>query len=69
MYPRVVHMDEEESGPLTASEAAQAIGIDRSTLTRRTKAGLITPLKKLPGIRGAYLYSPEEVERAKEAKS
>ena len=63
----VVHMKNNESReagvPLTASEASDKMGVDRSTLTRWVAAGLISPLKKLPGVRGAMLFSPQDIQR------
>ena len=63
----VVHMKNNESReaevPLTASEASAKMGVDRSTLTRWVAAGQISPLKKLPGVRGAMLFSPSDIER------
>lgn len=55
--------------PLTSQEAADELGIDRSTLTRWVAAGEITPIKKLPGSRGAFLFSTQEVQRIKETRT
>ena len=51
---------------LTAAETcAELGGIDRSTLTRWVQSGRITPARKLPGLTGAYLFDPTEVQRVK----
>lgn len=51
---------------LTSAEVCDMLGgIDRSTLSRMVKEGRITPAIKLPGLRGAFLFEPTEVERAK----
>jgi excisionase family DNA binding protein len=44
------------------AEAAQVLGIDRSTLSRWTKDGRITPALQLPAHKGAYLYHRADVE-------
>ena len=48
---------------VTSAEACEALHVDRSTLTRWVAAGKITPLTKLPGSTGAFLFDPSEVER------
>lgn len=51
--------------PLIGSaEVCQRLGIDRSTLTRRVARGEMTPVQKLPGHTGAFLFEAAEVERA-----
>lgn len=52
---------------LTTAEAAEALHVSRATLIRMVRAGRLEPTWKLDGIRGAYLFSPAEVERAREA--
>jgi excisionase family DNA binding protein len=47
-------------------EAAEAIGCERSTLSRWIDSGRITPLRKLPGRNGAVLFEREEVERVRD---
>lgn len=48
---------------MTASDAADDLGIERSTLALWAREGKITPLMKLPGIRGAYVFARADVER------
>jgi len=48
---------------ISSSDAADALGIDRSTLALWAREGKIAPLMKLPGIRGAYVFDRAEVER------
>ena len=48
-----------------SAEACERLGIDRSTLTRRVARGEITPLQKLPGETGAYIFDAAEIERAR----
>jgi len=55
------------SGTLTTShigapEAADILGIDKSTLTRWAQAGKISAIKA-PGLRGPYLFDLAEVHR------
>lgn len=48
---------------LTSAEVCERLGIDRSTLSRWVAAETMTPAQKLPGLRGAFLFTPAEVER------
>jgi excisionase family DNA binding protein len=50
---------------LSTAEAVERLNIDRSTLTRWVAGGRIEPAMKLPGLRGAYLFDPAEVERVR----
>ena len=51
---------------LNSGEACEQLGgIDRSTLSRWVLIGRITPAQKLPGLRGAFLFDPEEVARVR----
>lgn len=50
---------------LTSAEVCALLHINRSTLTRWVAAGRITPETKLPGIRGAFIFSAAEVERVR----
>lgn len=45
-----------------AAEAAALLHIDRSVLTRWVQAGRLTPVFKLPGKTGAYLFHRADVE-------
>ena len=48
---------------LGPADVCERLGIDRSTLTRWVKAGKIVPAMKLPGLRGAHVFTADEVER------
>lgn len=50
---------------LGSAEVCERIGIDRSTLTRWIQTGRIKFAQKIPGPKGAYLFDPAEVERAR----
>lgn len=45
----------------TAAEAAHLLNVNRATVTRWIQAGRLTPITKLPGLRGAYLLNTDEV--------
>lgn len=49
---------------MTARQIVETRGVSHRTLMRMVQAGEITPVEKLSGITGAYLFEPEEVERA-----
>jgi len=48
---------------VTSADVCEQLQIDRSTLSRWVAFGKIDPVQKLPGLRGAFLFTPEEVER------
>lgn len=48
--------------PMTTSEVAAAFGVDRSIVVRRVQAGHLTPVQKLPGLRGAYLFDRASIQ-------
>ena len=50
---------------LTSAAVCEELHIDRSTLSRWVASERIIPATKLPGIRGAFLFTRAEVERAK----
>lgn len=50
---------------LTSAQVCERLNIDRSTLSRWVAAHRITAATKLPGLRGAFLFRPAEVERVK----
>lgn len=49
---------------LTSGEACDHLGIDRSTLSRWVTTGRVHATK-LPGLRGAYLFTRTEIDRMK----
>lgn len=52
---------------LTTAEVAEALGRARSTITRWVDQGRIPPPDVVvPGRRGAWLWSPDAVERLSE---
>lgn len=50
---------------LTSAEVCDLLDIDRSTLSRWVALGRISAAVKLPGLRGAFMFDPEEVDRVK----
>lgn len=49
---------------LGAQEAATAIGIERSTVTRWIEKGWLVPAQRLGGPNGALVFTRAEIERA-----
>lgn len=43
------------------SEAAQRLGVDRSTVTRWVKSGRLMPAMTVPGYRGNFLFDPADL--------
>jgi hypothetical protein len=56
-------MQNAPSDIIAAAEAARILEIDRSTLTRQAVAGKVPTATKLPGKRGAYLFSRSVIEQ------
>lgn len=46
-----------------SDEAAKIAGVSRATFNRWVAAGRIAPAVAFPGLRGARLFDPAEVER------
>lgn len=45
------------------AEASQITGLDKRTLHRKVERGELTPVSKLPGLRGAYIFNRSEIEK------
>lgn len=53
-----------KDAPLSSAEVASTLGVSTSTVNRLVAAKELTPMMKLPGRTGAYLFEPQEVHRA-----
>ena len=51
------------SQPLSTKQVAQILRVEVRTVHRMATDGRLTPLMKLPGETGAYLFDPAEVDR------
>lgn len=47
---------------ITTAEVARELGVDRTTVNRLVARKVLTPLQKLPGKTGAYLFNHADVE-------
>lgn len=56
--PNLVHPDD----LLSTTETAALLGVDVSTISRWVNAGKLTPARKMPGLRGVYLFRRQDVE-------
>lgn len=45
----------------TTSDLAEALGCDVRTIHRMVADGRLTPLQKMPGKRGAYLFDADDL--------
>jgi hypothetical protein len=54
---------------ITARQIVETRGVSHKTVMRMIANGNIVPAGKLPGDTGAYLFEPEEVDRAFAARS
>lgn len=50
---------------LSTTQAAEVIGIERSTISRWVQQGLMKPTLKLPGQQGAFVFDASEIERVR----
>lgn len=50
---------------MSTREAAESLGVSPGHVTRLVNAGTLSPVAKAPGLRGAFLFSHEEVEQVK----
>lgn len=48
---------------LPTSEVARRLGVNVKTVHRMVEAKRLIPVTKAPGLRGAYLFNPGDVER------
>lgn len=48
-------------------EACDVLGVNRSTLTRWVAAGRITPVTRLPGTTGAYVFRRADIDAIAQA--
>jgi excisionase family DNA binding protein len=48
---------------LTTSQVAEILGKSTRRITQLVKSGRLRPALKLEGIRGAYLFEPQAVDR------
>lgn len=56
-------MPEPQPDLLGAQEAATAIGIERSTVTRWIDKGWLIPAQRIGGPNGALVFTRDEIER------
>lgn len=54
----------EASDLITTTEAAELLGVGRSTVTRWVDDGRLTPARKLAGLRGAWLFDRDTITKA-----
>lgn len=48
---------------ITTKEACDILRVDRATIGRWMDSGKLTPVHKLPGLTGAFLFRRSDVER------
>ena len=63
---KVVHVcnsSRMETTLITTAEVAQRLGVSIPTVNRWVRDGRLTPVQKLPGLRGANLFRAEDIER------
>lgn len=51
---------------ITAAEAAEILRVSHRVVIRRVERGELTPVRKLPGIRGAFLFDAAQIRLAAE---
>jgi len=48
---------------IPAADAARILGVSVHTVGRYARRGVLTPVVRTPGLRGAYLFDRRDVER------
>ena len=54
---------------ITAAEAASILGVKQATVNKWALDGRLPVAQKLPGLRGANLFDPEDVEALRDARA
>jgi excisionase family DNA binding protein len=54
---------------LTTTEAAHILGVSIATVQRMVADGRLVSVAKAPGLRGAYLFTDADVQRAAEGRA
>jgi excisionase family DNA binding protein len=62
-FARLTVMPDALGPAIGTAEAMQLLGVSKDTLIRMAARGEITPLHKMPGITGAYVFDRAEVEK------
>lgn len=57
------HMIHAEPSVIGTDAAAERLRVSRSTLTRWVQDGKVAAIGKTSGLRGAYVFAVEEIER------
>lgn len=56
-----MHGTETQSQPIGTAAAAALLGLTRRQVVRLVERGRLTPITKMDGTTGAYLFAPETV--------
>lgn len=62
-------MPRTEPGLITTAQASKVSGKNWRTIIRLVERGELKPAQKLPGLRGAYLFHPTDIEGLKEEET
>lgn len=54
---------------ITTAQASKVSGKNWRTIIRLVERGDLSPAQKLPGLRGAYLFHPSDIEALKPAEA
>lgn len=50
------------STAMTTAQVARSLGVTRACVCLAVKEGRLSPVAKLPGVNGAYLFTEEAIE-------
>lgn len=53
---------------ITTADLARQLGVTTRTIARWVEAGKLTYVHKLDGLRGAYLFAPDQAEKLRAAE-
>lgn len=54
---------------ITTAQASKVSGKNWRTIIRLVERGDLSPAQKLPGLRGAYLFHPSDIEALRPAQA
>ncbi len=66
---KVTGMANEDDDLVTATDAAEMLGVSKPTLNRMALEGALPAAHKLPGLRGARLFRRSDVEALAKASA
>ena len=64
-----MHGAETQSQPIGTAAAAALLGLNRRQVVRLVESGRLTPITKMDGTTGAYVFDPSAVDALAEERA